>query len=125
MKILHPLPGQGDKVTEAEWTGGHQLLATHLGTISGSVTLDVADGPKQLAEIDDALLLSLPVLPYGVSEQITLILTNDGAEHAVVVTGVKWVHGSAPDLDDDDEAQNILIFSGTSDGWIADGGKLA
>ena len=70
---------------------------------------------------------TLPTVPAGTAEHLTLILTNDAtAGRAVTITGIQWVGGTAPTFDTAASAKNIIVLRGTNaNGWIGDGGKYA
>ncbi|MDY0073741.1 MAG: hypothetical protein RBR77_14005 [Thauera sp.] len=122
MKILHPSPGEGEKVGQAEWEGGHILPAAALGNLSGTVALSISDGPAQAGVLTGNVTFTLPAVPAGQTEHITLILTNGDEGIAITVAGALWIGGEAPDLDDSDEAVNVITLRGIAGQWFADGG---
>lgn len=125
MKILHPSPGEGEKVGQAEWEGGHILPAAALGNLSGTVALSISDGPAQAGVLTGNVTFTLPAVPAGRTEHITLILTNDDDGIAITVTGALWMGGEAPNLDGSKGAVNVIVLRAIGGQWIADGGPAA
>ena len=110
-----------------QWNESH-VLATHdLGNITGSVSITLENGSVQRGVLTGNVTFTLPTVPAGTAEHLTLILTNDAtAGRAVTITGIQWVGGTAPTLDTAANAKNIIVLRGTnSNGWIGDGGKFA
>lgn len=99
-----------------------------LGNISGTVALDLDYGSVQTATLTGNTILSLPLLTTSETVALTLILTNDGSHSIDIVAsqGFFWVGTEAPELNQDDQARNILLFRGAySEGWIGDGSPIA
>lgn len=114
-------------IGEAQWNESH-VLATHdLGNISGPVSITLENGSVQRGVLTGNVTFTLPTVPAGTAEHLTLILTNDStAGRAVTITDIQWVDGAAPTFDTAASAKNIIVLRGTnSNGWIGDGGKFA
>lgn len=126
MKMRHPIPlPPSELVGEDEWTGNHILPAGTLGSLSGTVEIDLDDGTVQSATLTGNTVFELPAVTADESEHLTLILTNGAGDIAITVTGVLWLGGEAPDLDDSNAAVNVIVLRGISGQWIADGGPAA
>ena len=113
-------------IAGTQWNEDH-VLATHdLGNITGSVTIDLANGSVQRGVLTGNVTFALPTVPAGTAEHLTLILTNDAtAGRAVTITGIQWVGGTAPTFDTAASAKNIIVLRGINGTWIGDGGKFA
>lgn len=110
----------------AQWNEDHTLAAHALGSITGSVTIDLANGCVQTGTLTGNVTFTLPAVAAGTTEHLTLILTNDGtAGRAVTITGIQWVGGVAPAFDDSANAKNIIVLRGIDGAWIGDGGKFS
>jgi len=114
-------------ITGTQWNEDHTLAAHALGNITGSITIDLANGSVQTGTLTGNVTFSLPTVAASTTEHLTLILTNDStAGRAVTITGIQWVGGAAPTFDTAANAKNIIVLRGTnSNGWIGDGGKFA
>lgn len=109
-----------------QWNEDHALAAHALGTLGATVTIDLANGSVQTATLGANLTITLPSVDAGLTEHLTLLLTNDGtAGRSVAITGIKWLTGAAPTFDTAASATNIIVLRGTSAGWIGDGGSYA
>lgn len=122
LNIDHATPSADKPLAHAVWDEPHDVVVpTHaLGSISGSVSIDLTNGSVQTGALTGAVTFALPSVAANTTEHLTLILTNAGT-HAITVTGAAWVSGAAPDLGND----CIIVLRGTSAGWIADGGIYA
>lgn len=126
MKILHPSPGEGEKVGQAEWEGEHFLPASHLGSLSGAVTLSTANGCAQLIDVTGNLTITLPAPSHSFTESITVVLFNAQGGKSITVSNLGgWVGGEAPGLNDAQGKTNVLTFRNVFGLWIGDGGEVA
>lgn len=114
-------------ISGPQWNEDHVLASHDLGNISGSVTIDLANGSVQRGVLTGNVTFALPTVPAGTAEHLTLILSNDStAGRAVTITLIQWVGGAAPTFDTGANAKNIIVLRGTnSHGWIGDGGRFA
>lgn len=113
-------------ITGTHWNEDHVLAAHALGNISGAVTIDLGNGITQSGTLTGNVTFTLPTLAAGVSEHLTLRLTNDATGgRAITITGIQWLTGTAPAFDTAANAKNAISLNGTSDGWIGDGAKYA
>lgn len=114
-------------IGEDEWNEPHVITAHALGNISGAVSITQSSGSVQTGTLTGNVTFTLPTVAAGTTEHLTLILTNDStAGHAVTITGIQWVGGTAPTFDTAANAKNIIVLRGTdANGWIGDGGKFA
>ena len=113
-------------ITGTHWNEDHVLASHDLGNITGSVTIDLANGSVQRGVLTGNVTFTLPTVPAGTAEHLTLILTNDStAGRAVTITGIQWVGGTAPTFDTAASAKNIIVLRGIDGAWIGDGGKFA
>lgn len=98
-----------------------------LGALGSTETIDLANGPVQTGTVDANVTITLPSIPSGKAEHLTLILTNSGGPWAITIAsaaGFVWLTGTAPTLDTASAARNMLVFRGADgSGWIGDGGK--
>ena len=112
-----------------QWNEDHTRPRHALGDLPAAVTLDLANGSVQSGTVVGNTAITLPAIPAGMAEHLTLFLTNDdtGPDHAITVqgdTGVSftWAAGAAPALDGANLARNVLVFTGTdTEGWVGDG----
>lgn len=96
-----------------------------LGSISGSVTLDAANGLVQTATLTGTTTFTPPTVAAGKTLHITLILTNGVSSPAIAIGGTyAWLHGAAPTFNTASSSQNLLVMRGTPSGYIVDGGPV-
>ncbi|MFT3758440.1 hypothetical protein [Thauera sp.] len=113
-------------IDEPQWNEDHVCALHELGSINGAVSIDLAHGSVQTATLTGNVTLTLPSVAVGTTEHLTLIFANDNAGgHAVTVTSVTWIGGSAPEFSDAANAQNCIVLRGTPGGWVGDGGTVA
>ena len=113
-------------ISGPQWNEDHVLASHDLGNITGSVTIDLANGCVQTGTLTGNVTFTLPAVAAGTTEHLTLILTNDAtAGRAVTITGIQWVGGAAPTFDTAAAAKNIIVLRGINGAWIGDGGKFA
>lgn len=115
-------------ITGTQWNEDHALAAAALGALGATHTVDLTSGSVQRGTLDANVTITLPAIPAGTTEHLTLILTNDATPgRSITITsgaGFDWITGVAPTLDDAASARNILFFRGTDgEGWIGDGGS--
>jgi hypothetical protein len=116
-------------IGQTQWNEDHSLPDHALGNLGAAVTIDLANGAVQTGTVNGNVTITLPAVTAGLSEHLTLILTNDATGgYAITVqgdagVGFAWVGGSAPTLSDVASERNVLVFRGTNgEGWIGDGG---
>ena len=113
-------------IAGTQWNEDHTVATHALGTLGATVTIDLANGMLQTATLGANLTITLPSVAAGVTEHLTLLLTNDAtAGRSVTITGIQWITGTAPTFDDAANATNIIVLRGTSAGWIGDGGSYS
>ena len=113
-------------IGSTQWNEDHTLAAHALGNISGSISIDLANGSAQTGTLIGNVTFALPEVTAGTTEHLSLILTNDGTSgHAVTITGVQWIGGTAPKFNTEANAKNIVVLRGISGAWIGDGGEFA
>jgi hypothetical protein len=110
-----------------QWNEDHSLPTHSLGSLGSTETIDLANGSVQIGTVDATVTITLPSIPTGTTEHLTLFLTNSGAGNAITITsaaGFEWLGGVAPELNDADAARNVLVFRGADgQGWVGDGGE--
>ena len=113
-------------IAGTQWNEDHTVATHALGTLGATVTIDLANGMLQTATLGANLTITLPSVAAGVTEHLTLLLTNDAtAGRSVTITGIQWITGVAPEFDTAANATNIIVLRGTSAGWIGDGGSYS
>lgn len=92
--------------------------AQALGTISGSVTIDLSAGLSVSATVGGATSLAFTGVPTGGTSVVVLWLTNGGAYTVTWPSTIKWPGDTAPTLT---ESGADLVVLTTSDGgttWL-------
>lgn len=113
-------------IGETQWNESHVLAAHALGGRVGTTPITLDNGSVQTATLTGNVTFTLPTVGAGTTEHLTLILSNNATGgHAVTITGVQWVGGTAPTFDTSANAQNIIVLRGIGGAWIGDGGKFA
>lgn len=98
----------------------------NLGTISGTVNINLTNSDTQIGTLSGNTTIVLPALAAGQTRQLTLIITNSSAGgHAITVPSVAWIGQGAPQFNVAANARNILLFRGIDGLWIGDGGPVA
>lgn len=109
-----------------QWNEDHSVPIHALGALGATETIDLANGSVQTGTVDANVTITLPAIPAGTTEHLTLILTNWGGPWAITVesaAGFVWLTGTAPTLGTATGNRNVLVFRGVDgDGWIGDGG---
>ena len=110
----------------AQWNEDHSVPIHALGALGSAETIDLANGSVQTGTVDASVMITLPAIPPGTTEHLTLILTNSGGPWAITVesaAGFVWLTGTAPTLGTAAGNRNVLVFRGADgSGWIGDGG---
>lgn len=113
-------------IGETQWNESHVLAAHALGGRVGVTPITLDNGSVQTATLTGNVTFTLPTVGAGTTEHLTLILSNNATGgHAVTITGVQWVGGTAPTFDTSANAQNIIVLRGIGGAWIGDGGNFA
>jgi hypothetical protein len=95
----------------------------NLGNLGAAATLDAAAGNKQRATLNANCTITLATPAAAV--HIRLRLVNSGVGYAVTWPAtLRWIGGVAPEFDDADGAENVVVLDYGASGWIADGGAL-
>lgn len=88
-------PGGSDVITSL---GPVSEKSQSLGTISGSVTIDLSAGLSVIATVDGATTLAFANVPAGGTVTVLLRLTNGGAYAVTWGMAPRWGNGIAPVL---------------------------
>lgn len=94
-----------------------------IGNLGAGYTFAAADGNSQAGNVDQTTTVTAPAQFPTTTVKIVLRLTNTVAAAAITVVGATPIGGTAPEFDDADGVDNLLIFYGSQGGWSYDGGK--
>ena len=109
-----------------QWNEDHSVPLYAIGALGAAETIDLANGSVQTGTVDASVTITLPSIPAGTTEHLTLILTNSGGPWAIAMAsgaGFEWIGGTAPTLGTATGERNVLVFRGADgEGWVGDGG---
>lgn len=114
--ITHPTPSADKPLDHAVWDEPHEfsIPAHALGNITGAVSIDLANGSVQSATLTGNVTITLPAVGAGVSERITLLLTQDGTGGRTVTIG-----GEGCSVNLSPAARTVVERVGVTAGWYA------
>jgi len=106
-------------IDSTEWNQNHVLAAHDLGSVSGVVAIDPNNGSLQTAMLVGDTTFTLPPVPAGTTENLTLLVRQDfTGGHIIVLPGAGTVGDIAP-INADSFARSLIFLVGAgSEGWF-------
>lgn len=112
-------PGGSDVITSL---GPVAEKSQSLGTISGTVTIDLSAGLSVIATVGGATTLAFAGVPTGGAIVVVLRLTNGGSAAVTWPTTISWVNSKAPTLTSAGTDMVVLVTDDGGATWWGSAG---
>lgn len=108
-------PGGSDVITSL---GSVAEKSQSLGTISGTVTIDLSAGLSVSATVGGAVTLAFSNAPVGGAVVVVLRLTNGGSAVVTWPASILWADSTAPALTDAGTDMIVLVTDDGGTSWL-------